>query len=229
MFRISSPLLYAVLLLLIVAAYLPVWHNGFVDFDDDWYITRNPMVVQGMSWSGTWWALTTFHGSYLQPVTWLSLQLDATLFGDPSSPGDAGDLSIIDPMQAKSFHAQSPADDPVLNPTGLRAAGFHAENVLWHAANVLLLFGLLQRLTASRWRSFLVAALVGLHPMRVESVAWAVERKDVLAIFFGLLAVWAYVRYVEAPSRRRYQLILLAFLLSLLAKPILMPKRHSWP
>jgi len=80
---------------------------------------------------------------------------------------------------------------------GLNPRGHHAINLLFHTANTLLLFLLLTRMTGARWRSALVAGLFALHPLHVESVAWVAERKDVLSTFFGLLALRAYVRYVE--------------------------------
>ena len=80
---------------------------------------------------------------------------------------------------------------------GLNPWGHHLTNVLLHALNAALVFGLLQQMTGARWRSLLVAALFALHPLRVESVAWVAERKDVLSGCFGLLCLWAYVRYVE--------------------------------
>jgi tetratricopeptide (TPR) repeat protein len=80
---------------------------------------------------------------------------------------------------------------------GRRAGGHHATSLLFHCLNSLLLFGLCRRLTGAIWRSALVAALFSLHPLHVESVAWVSERKDVLSTFFGLLAIWAYARWVE--------------------------------
>jgi tetratricopeptide (TPR) repeat protein len=80
---------------------------------------------------------------------------------------------------------------------GLRAGGHHAVNVLLHAANAVLLFLVLRRITGSLWRSAFVAALFALHPLRAESVAWVSERKDVLSAFFFMLAIGAYVGYVE--------------------------------
>jgi tetratricopeptide (TPR) repeat protein len=80
---------------------------------------------------------------------------------------------------------------------GLDAGAHHVTNLLFHAANVLLLFGVLQRMTGAAWRSALVAALFAWHPMHVESVAWVAERKDVLCAFFGLLSLRAYVRYAQ--------------------------------
>ena len=69
--------------------------------------------------------------------------------------------------------------------------------MLLHAANTALVFLVLQRMTRATWRCLIVAVLFGLHPLRVESVAWITERKDVLSVLFWLLALWAYVRYAE--------------------------------
>src|SRR5271168_1192737 len=80
---------------------------------------------------------------------------------------------------------------------GLKAGGYHLTNVLFHAANAVLLFLLLQKMTGAIWRSALVAALFAWHPAHVESVAWIAERKDVLSSFFWLLTLWAYLRYTE--------------------------------
>ena len=80
---------------------------------------------------------------------------------------------------------------------GLRPLGHHLTNLILHTVNTLLLFGLLRRLTGSLWRSAVVAALFGLHPTHVESVAWVAERKDVLSTCFGLLTLLAYVRFAR--------------------------------
>ena len=104
---------------------------------------------------------------------------------------------------------------------GLRSGWHHLTNVLLHALAVLLLFAFLNRSTGSRWRSAWVALVFALHPLHVESVAWVAERKDSLSAFFGLLALWSYLRYVERPAPRRYLLVLLAFGLGLMAKPML--------
>src|ERR1035437_7445573 len=110
---------------------------------------------------------------------------------------------------------------------GKGPAGPHFTNLVFHAANAVLLFLLLWRLTAATWRSGFVAALFALHPLHVESVAWISERKDVLSTFFGLLALWAYARYVEKSkvqcpkSKVFYGLTLLFFAFSLMSKPML--------
>ena len=80
---------------------------------------------------------------------------------------------------------------------GLNPGPHHLVNVLFHIANALLLFGVLKRMTRAPWRSACVAALFALHPLHVESVAWATGLKDVLSMCLSLLAIWAYARYVE--------------------------------
>jgi tetratricopeptide (TPR) repeat protein len=110
---------------------------------------------------------------------------------------------------------------------GLNAAGHHLTSLTFHIANTVLLFLLLQNLTARLWPSAFVALLFALHPMHVESVAWVAERKDVLSGFFFLLTLLAYGRYVELvriKSRRRwrvYGFTLFCFALGLMSKPML--------
>ena len=108
---------------------------------------------------------------------------------------------------------------------GLNAGGHLLVNALIHASNTLLLFLFLRRVTGAKWRSAIVAALFALHPLHVESVAWAAERKDTLSTFFGLLSLVAYARYVETPSWKRYALVAIALALGLMAKPMLV----TWP
>jgi tetratricopeptide (TPR) repeat protein len=172
------------LLALTLAASAPALHNGFVNFDDDLYVTANRRVLAGPGGEGLRWAWTTLHAGYYQPLTWTSLQLDAWLFG--------------------------PAP-----------WGFHLTNVVLHAANVLLVFGALRRLTGAAWRSAAVAALFAVHPLHVESVAWVAERKDVLSTFFGLGCLWLYAAYAERPGVVRYVAVAAALALGLLAKPML--------
>ena len=104
---------------------------------------------------------------------------------------------------------------------GLDAGGHHVTSVLLHAINTALLFLSLRRMTGAPWRSGVVAALFGLHPLHVESVAWIAERKDVLSATFWMLTMWAYAAYVERPSGRRYLAVMAAFSLGLAAKPML--------
>jgi Flp pilus assembly protein TadD len=85
---------------------------------------------------------------------------------------------------------------------GLKPWGHHLINMLLHASNTALVFLVFRRMTRATWRSLMVAALFGLHPLRVESVAWVTERKDVLSAFFGLLALMAYARYAQGRGRK---------------------------
>jgi len=103
----------------------------------------------------------------------------------------------------------------------LNPAGYHWTNLLIHIAGAILLFSLLRRMTEDIWKSALVAALFAVHPLHVESVAWVSERKDVLSAFFWFLTMGAYVRYTERPGAGNYLLIIAAFSLGLLAKPML--------
>jgi len=128
---------------------------------------------------------------------------------------------------------------------GLNAGAHHLVNVLLHCANSALLFLLLRAMTGSFWRSAFVAALFAWHPLRVESVAWISERKDVLSGFFFMLTLWAYSRYAKEAEKSRplgqtenqnpttiifihrplssrfYALALTCFTLGLLSKPML--------
>lgn len=103
---------------------------------------------------------------------------------------------------------------------GLNPAGHHAINLALHITNTILLFLALLKMTKSRWQSAFVAALFAVHPLHVESVAWAAERKDVLCTLFWMLCTMAYILYVEQPNRRRYLLVAGVFALGLMTKPM---------
>jgi len=103
---------------------------------------------------------------------------------------------------------------------GLNAAGHHITSLLLHILNALLLFWVFKRMTGAIWPSALVAALFAIHPLRVESVAWIAERKDVLSGFFWMLTMIAYVRYTERRGLGRYLFVVLLFCLGLMAKPM---------
>jgi tetratricopeptide (TPR) repeat protein len=177
------------LALVAFTVFSPAQGNGFVNLDDPIYVVQNPEVRPGLSWRGIQWAFTTFDAANWHPLTWLSLQLDATWSRKPDGELDPG--------------------------------GFHLTSVLLHAASTALLFLALRSLTVAVWRSAAVALLFAVHPLRVESVAWVAERKDVLSVFFGLLALWAYAEYARGPDVRRYLLVTAAFVASLLSKPML--------
>jgi tetratricopeptide (TPR) repeat protein len=104
---------------------------------------------------------------------------------------------------------------------GLKPLGHHLVNLGLHIANTLLLFWFLVYTTRRIWVGAFVAALFALHPLHVESVAWAAERKDVLSTFFWMLAMLAYAHYANRPNVKRYCLVLLLFALGLLSKPML--------
>ena len=181
----SRPRLIALLLALAtLLVYLPVTRSGFLQYDDDDYVTSNYVVQNGLSFAGIQWAFTTVHASNWHPLTWLSHMTDCELFG--------------------------------LNPTA-----HHFVNVLFHAANAALLFGLLLRLTNALWPAAFAAALFAWHPLHVESVAWIAERKDVLSTFFALLALLSYTRYAQKNCRRSFWVALIYFALGLMAKPML--------
>lgn len=156
---------------------------SFINYDDWDYVVTNPNVLTGLTLDSVRWAFTTGAQANWHPLTWLSYQLDVTLFG-------------------------------------ASAGAMHLENAAIHSINVCLLFLLFLQLTGRLWAAAWVAAMFAWHPLRVESVAWVSERKDVLCGLFMLLALLAYVRYVESRSRWSYILTVLLFVLALLAKPM---------
>ncbi|MEW5975206.1 MAG: tetratricopeptide repeat protein [Acidobacteriota bacterium] len=103
---------------------------------------------------------------------------------------------------------------------GLNAGAHHWMNVLWHTMNVVLVFVVMADMTGANWASFLVAGLFAVHPMNVESVAWIAERKNLLSMFFALVAVRSYVSYVRCPNWHGYVLVVVAFALGLMSKPM---------
>jgi len=104
---------------------------------------------------------------------------------------------------------------------GLQPWGHHLTSIVLHAANGILLFIALRRLTGARWPSAFVAAVFAVHPLHVESVAWVAERKDVLSTFFLLLTLICYQRYVAAPGLSRMLAVTIFFGAGLMAKPML--------
>jgi protein O-mannosyl-transferase len=143
-----------------VALYWPATSHDFVNYDDQEYVTENPIVQGGLNWEGMTWAFSKAVCGNWQPMTVLSHMLDCQVFG-------------------------------------LTPWGHHLTSLLLHALNAALVFMVLNQMTGARWRSLFVAALFAAHPLRVESVAWVAERKDVLSGFFGLLALIFYARYAK--------------------------------
>jgi len=221
------------LVLMTFAVYGQLRSHGFVNFDDDQYVYANPNVRGGLSAAGLRYAFGAVHSSNWHPLTTLSHQLDSQLFGldagahhltsvllhaanavllflalralartpgtqdarpGDASPGDAspGDASPGDasPGDARPGDAR-PGD---ARPGDVRPGPF--------------------------WPSALVAALFALHPLRVESVAWASERKDVVSGLFWMLALLAYARHARAPSLASHARVTLCLVLGMLAKPM---------
>lgn len=156
-------------------------HFGFIDYDDDVYVYENPVVTHGLTPGGILWAFTFDKIGHWHPLTWFSHMLDCQLYG-------------------------------------LNAGGHHFTNVLLHAANAILLFLVLQKMMSlcgdqrnertsrpgdTLWPSAFASVIFAIHPLRVESVAWVSERKDVLAGFFFMLTLWAYTRYVQSVTGKK--------------------------
>jgi len=178
---------HLIVIFLIVAsciAFGRIADNDFICFDDTEYITQNSHIKSGIHAESIQWAFGSFVSRNWHPLTWLSLILDHSLFGE--------------------------------NP-----AGYHLMNLLLHIGAVIFLFLFLNKTTSNIWPAAFAAALFALHPLRVESVAWAAERKDVLSMLFGMAALYAYAFYAESRRLSRYFLCLLLFTLSLMAKSML--------
>ena len=105
---------------------------------------------------------------------------------------------------------------------GLNPGAHHLVSLGFHIVNALLVFAVFVRLTGAFWRSATLATVFALHPLRIESVVWISERKDLLSGFWFLVAIWCYLHYVTRPSRPRYYLVLAVFALALLSKPMTM-------
>ncbi|MCX7635864.1 MAG: hypothetical protein N2Z74_09025, partial [Syntrophales bacterium] len=118
---------------------------------------------------------------------------------------------------------------------GLNAGGYHITNVLIHIAAALFLFFALHELTGAKMKSAAVAFLFAVHPLHVESVAWVGDRKDVLCGLFWMLAMFAYARYAQSPSRLRYMGVMACFLGALMSKamavtlPLVLLLLDYWP
>src|SRR5712691_2654816 len=118
---------------------------------------------------------------------------------------------------------------------GFRPRSFHTTNLCLHAANAVLLFCWLRKLTGREFDSAFVAAVFAVHPLHVESVEWISGRKDVLSMFFGLLTLLAWERYLRVRSRGQLACVCLAYLASLMSKqlfvtlPVLLLMLDFWP
>src|SRR5437016_1105542 len=180
--------------LVTLAAFLPTLHNQFVNWDDDVNFLDNPHY-RGLGWSQLRWMWTTFHMAHYIPLTWMTLGMDYLLWG--------------------------------MNPVG-----YHLTSLLLHVTSAVVVFFLARRFltlalprASGRGHALTVsagfAALVfAIHPLRVESVAWATERRDVLSGLFYLLTLLTYLRACErgARGRRSYWLSVALFGCALLSK-----------
>jgi len=189
--------LTALVALVVVAVFSPALQNDFVTWDDDRNFVNNAQY-RGLGSAQLQWMWTTSHMGHYIPLTWMTFGLDYVLWG--------------------------------MEPTG-----YHLTNVLIHAANAVLAFFLILRLlslslpTAARnARALAVSATVGalvfaVHPLRVESVAWVTERRDVLCGLFGLATLLAYLRAQMAAERRWYRLSIGLYACALLSKSMAVP------
>jgi protein O-mannosyl-transferase len=170
-------------------------HFPFVNYDDPTYTYEAPEVIAGLSWDGVVWAFTHAHGGNWHPITTISHMFDCGVFG-------------------------------------LRAGAHHFGNIVLHSIASVFLFLVLRQMTGkgqsnasaartSDWRSAFVAAVFAIHPLRVESVVWIAERKDVLSGFFFMLTLAAYLHYACKPSIWRYLTMSILFTCGLMSKPML--------
>ncbi len=173
--------------------FLPALQNGFVNWDDGQYIYENPNITK-LNLESLKWMFTTFHASNYHPLTWLSHAIDYAIWG--------------------------------LNPLG-----HHLTSIIIHSINTLLVVLLIYRLltykreTPSGKTNYVLAAaitglLFGIHPLRVESVVWVSERKDLLCGFFYISTLLWYLEYTEKHQKKYYLLTLFCFILALLSKPM---------
>lgn len=163
----------------VILAYQPAWHAGFI-WDDDAYVTNNPMLTAPDGLRQIWFSLDA--PSQYFPLTYTMFRIEWPLWG-------------------------------------LNASGYHWVNILLHAANGLLVWRLLKRLSVPG--AWLAAAIFALHPVQVESVAWISELKNILSLFFFLLALLMWIEFVEdqpKPSWRYYALALIFYLQALFSK-----------
>lgn len=163
------------LVVLIAVLYVQTARHEFTVCDDNVYIYEKPQIRTGLTWESVKWAFSDAHEGNWHPLTWMTHMLDWQLFSH-------GSWEEQNKIYADSW-----------------AGGHHLVNMGIHCANAVLLFLALRLMTGTLWPSFVVAVLFAAHPLRVESVAWAAERKDVLCGLFWMSALLSYALY----ARRR--------------------------
>lgn len=176
--------------LIVLLIYGQTANHDFVNYDDDFYVTENPYIKDGLSWKGIEWAFSFDpKNSQWIPANWIPLTHLTHLTT----------VYLFD-----------------LNP-----AAHHLINTGFHLLNALLLFSFLIKTIDNKNASLMVATLFAIHPIHVESVAWVSERKDVLSLFFGLLALNAYLKFKATKSILNLSQVCILFFLSLTSKPML--------
>jgi tetratricopeptide (TPR) repeat protein len=197
--RTSGSVVVAICCLLVVSTllvFVQTAGHGWVNCDDNEYVYDNTAIQRGLTFQCVKWAITEAHSANWHPLTWISHAIDWQLFGrwDPA----------LD-RYVKSW-----------------PGGHHLVNLALHSLCSVLLFLTLQSMTRATWPSAAVAALFAVHPLHVESVAWATGRKDTLSALFFILTLAAYQSYAARPfSWWRYALVVVSFILGLMSKPML--------
>lgn len=184
--KLTLKVAFMAVMALTFICFVPDLKNGLLDWDDSGYVLYNEQI-RSLSFETIRWAFTTFYCNYWAPLTWLSLAVDYAF-------------------------------------SGLNPLGYHLTNNFIHASNsglfllvshqLLLLRRGVSNFDGGAWLSvakssdasilfcsMLAAVIFAIHPLRVESVAWVTERKDVLSMFFGLLAIFAYLQHAYSSSR----------------------------
>jgi tetratricopeptide (TPR) repeat protein len=252
--------IYLLLAAITLAAFWPVGQLGFINFDDQVYVEKNANVQGGITAKSVYWAFTSIQVDNWHPVTWLSHMLDCQLFRLNAHGHHWMNLGfhianvlllflVLNRMMGLRTEASTP-QVRLCSEASSPQAGLHRDDLQQpndsppqdanKTANAAMTATAPQGQTV--WRCALVAALFAWHPMRVESVAWISERKDVLSGFFMMLTLWAWVRYVRrrktsnihqsslrfASARHptsnaqwSYWLAVLFFALGLMSKPML--------
>jgi hypothetical protein len=209
-------LICAGLVLATIVAYEPVRYNGFINFDDDVYVTENANIKNGFTKQSTAWAFTTQRASNWHPLTWLSHILDYQFFGLNPLGHHFTSVAIHIINSLLLFYVLKKMTQHYFEKTNGEQ---NADSYITQKPSEKML--LLPQNSAGLWPSAFVAFLFALHPLHVESVAWVSERKDVLSTFFGFLTILAYVQYTRRPSVLRYTPVVILMTLGLMAKPML--------
>ena len=182
--------------------------HEFIVCDDEPYVYGNPNVATGLTTDNVRWALTAYHAGNWHPLTWMSHMLDVSMYGIQSGKQEAASVP-------KTGSGEQPGKR-------LGAGGHHLTSAILHALSAVVLFLALWLMTGEFWLSALVAAMFAVHPLRVESVAWVAERKDVLSGLFWMLTLLAYGWYARRPNMMRYLTVAAFLALGLSAKSMLM-------